>query len=88
MEKVPYDLSCGDNYSLVLTRDGRVYAWGDNTFGQCGNNSTHSNILKPKLINQETLRHNNIIQIDCGADHSAIIDLNGCLYTFGRNEYG
>lgn len=88
IEKAPLDLACGDNHSLVLTRDGRVFAWGDNEFGQCGSTYTQREIYAPKSINQETLRTNNIIQIDCGADHSAIIDLNGFLYTFGRNDYG
>ncbi|KAF7720109.1 Uncharacterized protein PECH_001224 [Penicillium ucsense] len=29
-------ISAGDYHSLALTKDGRVFAWGDNSFGQLG----------------------------------------------------
>ncbi|KAK5173098.1 uncharacterized protein LTR77_003220 [Saxophila tyrrhenica] len=29
-------VACGDHHSLVLDRDGRVFAWGDNASGQLG----------------------------------------------------
>jgi len=29
-------IACGDHHSLVLDRDGRVFAWGDNASGQLG----------------------------------------------------
>lgn len=29
----------GQNYSLALSKDGRVYVWGNNTFGQLGTGS-------------------------------------------------
>lgn len=32
-------LACGGAHTLLLSADGRVYACGDNTFGQCGVNS-------------------------------------------------
>lgn len=38
---VDYSLSivavgAGDDYCLALTKEGLVFSWGDNTFGQCG----------------------------------------------------
>lgn len=29
-------IACGSDHFLALTRDGRVFAMGDDTFGQCG----------------------------------------------------
>jgi alpha-tubulin suppressor-like RCC1 family protein len=33
-------ISIGDSYSMVLKNDGTVYAWGNNSYSQLGNNST------------------------------------------------
>ncbi|WP_229132995.1 RCC1 domain-containing protein [Bifidobacterium mizhiense] len=35
-------LSAGDHDSLALGSDGNAWAWGDNTYGQLGNNSTNN----------------------------------------------
>ena len=32
----PYMVKCGFNHSMLQTRDGAVFAWGDNKHGQCG----------------------------------------------------
>jgi len=31
--KEPKDVKCGDLHSLVVTRNGEVYAWGGNDYG-------------------------------------------------------
>ena len=30
------DISAGDSHALALTHDSTVYAWGNNSVGQCG----------------------------------------------------
>ena len=35
-------ISVGQNHVMALTKDGEVYAWGANTFGQLGQNNTES----------------------------------------------
>lgn len=32
-------ISTGSDHFLALTKDGKVYAMGDDTFGQCGQSS-------------------------------------------------
>jgi len=78
--------ACGRNHSLFLTDEGVVYACGDNKSGQCGigNNSTQV-VQKPTRINY---RGPPIVKVGCGAEFSAILDINGDLYTFGLPEYG
>jgi alpha-tubulin suppressor-like RCC1 family protein len=39
----------GPNYSLGLTNDGKVYAWGNNNFGQLGTGSLRS-LNEPYLL--------------------------------------
>jgi alpha-tubulin suppressor-like RCC1 family protein len=33
-------IAAGTNYALVLTKDGNVWAWGDNKYGQLGDGTT------------------------------------------------
>jgi alpha-tubulin suppressor-like RCC1 family protein len=84
----PYQLECGSNHCLLLARQGLVYAWGDNRHGQCGQGS-HLD-MQPELTYNTPVQVNihNVINIDCGSDHSALVDGNGRLYTFGKNRNG
>ena len=57
-------------------------AWGQNTYGQLGNNKTQ-NIEIP-----EKFKFIGIKQISCGLFHTAILLTNGDVYTCGDNTYG
>ena len=34
------DIACGSLHCIVCTDDGKVFTWGDNDEGQCGNDTT------------------------------------------------
>jgi len=57
-------------------------AWGQNTYGQLGNDDTQ-NIEIPKKF-----KFIGIKQISCGVYHTAILLTNGDVYTCGDNTYG
>lgn len=42
-------IACGANYSMVLSVSGRVYSWGDNSFGQLGTGDT-TKLLRPQIL--------------------------------------
>jgi alpha-tubulin suppressor-like RCC1 family protein len=44
------DISCGNFHSLVLSECGRVYAWGDNRYGQIGDKSYNECQSMPKKL--------------------------------------
>lgn len=43
-------ISCGESHTLTCWRDGTVYAWGDNTFGQLGLNATSTDAIPPTRV--------------------------------------
>ncbi|XP_034402246.1 probable E3 ubiquitin-protein ligase HERC1 isoform X2 [Cyclopterus lumpus] len=62
------DISCGDSHCLALTHENEVYAWGNNTMGQCGQGHTSTPITKPKKV--LGLEGVAIQQITAGTSHS------------------
>jgi len=61
-------VSAGGFHSLALMRDGSVFAWGDNTYGQLGDGTTQS-----RSTPQKTQILNSIVQISAGYHHNFAI---------------
>lgn len=81
------DISAGFSHCLLLTSDGAVWGWGKNEAGQLGyiyRNSSDS----PYCSVQQIPGLANIKAISAGYYHSAVIDANGQIYTFGINGPG
>jgi alpha-tubulin suppressor-like RCC1 family protein len=68
--------------SLAIGRDGRVWAWGDNTYGQCGN-SAGTNFPSPVQVT--SLK--NIVQVSCGGINGVAVDQDGDVWVWGDNKY-
>lgn len=62
---------------------GHVYAWGDNTYNQCG---VIGNCSEPKMITE--LLGLNVNAVLCGGGHSIAICSTGDIYAWGINSYG
>lgn len=80
--------AAGAKHSLFLTDEGAVYACGENKNGQLGIGTRYAKrdiITKPMKIDYNGAP---IVQIGCGGEFSAILDINGNLYTFGLPEFG
>ncbi|XP_036857437.1 X-linked retinitis pigmentosa GTPase regulator isoform X3 [Manis javanica] len=75
-------LSAGSNTSAVLTEDGELFMWGENSEGQIG----LEDITNISVPHQVTIGKP-ISWISCGYYHSAFVT-KGELYTFGEPEHG
>ncbi|XP_037767220.1 probable E3 ubiquitin-protein ligase HERC1 isoform X1 [Chelonia mydas] len=62
------DTSIGDSHCLALSHDNEVYAWGNNSMGQCGQGNSTGPITKPKKVSG--LDGIAIQQISAGTSHS------------------
>ena len=78
------DISCGSDHNLAIDENGKIYSWGSNDFGQCGD-GTFNDIFKPKLI--KYLDQHEIIEIKCGLYHSFAKCADEEHYLFGSNKY-
>ncbi len=84
-------LSACAYYSLALCSDGTVAAWGANSAGQLGDNST-TNRLLPVAVNAENstsaLAGKTVIAITAADSHSLALCSDGTLAAWGNNLYG
>lgn len=79
------DVCCGWDCSAALTRDGELYVWGSNRYGQLGlDHSIFSTISQPRKITiGEKIRC-----VSMGLRHTAIVTESHKLYTCGANNRG
>jgi alpha-tubulin suppressor-like RCC1 family protein len=78
-------IACGSYHSLVVTKTGDLYGFGNNDEGEIGCGS-HTNQLIPKIIigfNDEK-----IVSITCGCYHSLVLTDVGNVNSWGWNSYG
>eukprot|EP00743_Colponemidia_sp_Colp-15_P004605 GILK01004964.1.p1 GENE.GILK01004964.1~~GILK01004964.1.p1 ORF type:complete len:1287 (+),score=231.43 GILK01004964.1:166-3861(+) len=79
-------IAAGDQHSGAVTVTGSVLMWGRNKFGQCGIGAVSEPQLLPR--NVQALGHTIVSMLALGSQHSACVDLNGCVYTWGKGDRG
>jgi hypothetical protein len=79
----------GGDHTLVLTASGRLYAFGENFFGELGS-ATDAGTLEPNPTPAPVSlpASGSAVQIAAGLGHSLVLTSSGSLYTFGDNLYG
>ncbi|GAB5570642.1 probable E3 ubiquitin-protein ligase HERC6 isoform X1 [Prionailurus iriomotensis] len=74
-------ISCGHEHTAVLTQNGKVFTFGDNSCGQLGHSSTAEKTGPQLMEGIEGL----VSQIDCGSYHTlAYVYTTGQVVSFGR----
>ena len=81
-------ISCGDNFSLFLSKIGNVYSMGSkNKYGQLGHGDTNI-ILSPKMIPFFKNNKIKITQISCGYSHCLALDDRCVAFSWGFGGLG
>jgi len=78
-------VAAGQDHSLAVGSDGKVYAWGANNHDQLGDGTTTQR-LTPVLVNPPTGL--TATAIAAGGFHSLAIGSDGNAYAWGSNLYG
>nr|XP_023012345.1 secretion-regulating guanine nucleotide exchange factor [Leptinotarsa decemlineata] len=72
----------GWTHTAGLTKNGEVFTWGRNNFGQLG--AEREVPYKPTRI--PTLK--SVVQLSLGSEHNLAVTSDGKLYSWGWNEHG
>lgn len=76
-------ISFGDMYSGIITKDGSLYMWGENDYGQLGNGTTIDSNVPIKILD-----HVKSVSVGSRHSHSGAITEDGSLYMWGENDHG
>ena len=84
-------ISAGGNHNLALCSDGTVVAWGLNSTGQLGDNTTTTRVA-PVAVNTASgvsaLYGKTVVAICAGGRHSMALCSDGTVVTWGYNSSG
>lgn len=74
-----FSASCalGKAHGGIITKEGKLYTWGNNEFNQCG-----KDFSLPSLV--EAASYFTITKLHCGETSTGFLTSGGHLYTFGR----
>jgi alpha-tubulin suppressor-like RCC1 family protein len=79
--------SAGDDHTIALTADGRVWAWGSGREAQQGSNSRKS-ACEPVAIAPASFGRAPVAMVAAGDDHSLALTAEGDVYSWGRGAWG
>ncbi len=79
-------MCCGSDHILCLTRNGEVYAWGRNEWGQIGCGKEDREINSP--VKLQYFNGMKVIEISSGGYHCIALTSDGKAHSWGHNHHG
>jgi len=76
----------GANHTLVVMVMNKVFAFGDNNYGQLGLDDKRQNQREPREVMD--LKSKNICQVSAGDQHSVTLSVFGEVWAWGGSPYG
>ncbi|KAJ8935929.1 hypothetical protein NQ318_008705 [Aromia moschata] len=77
------EAALGDNHTLLLTREGKIYSCGSNDYGQLGHNQPRK---RPQPVS--SLDAHPIVRVACGSTHSMALNQWGQVFSWGSDYHG
>lgn len=81
-------VAAGYNHMLALDTQGQIWAFGSNSHGQLGKDSSTESSSTPILVDFGSTQAGTIVQVIASANSSYAVDDQGKLWAWGRNQYG
>ncbi|EFC50106.1 wall associated kinase [Naegleria gruberi] len=80
-------ISAGSNFSIVLTLNNELYAFGGNHMGQLGfSPSINKQLFEPVQLQKKLFGEEKIHSIDTGDSHTVVRTISGLIYSWGSNN--
>ena len=81
-------IAAGSAHSLVITSDGKVFAWGSNDYGQLGKGTTTYSTTPVAVNMSGVLLGKTVTMIAAGSAHSLALTSDGKVFAWGYNFLG
>jgi len=78
-------VSCGNFHTAAIKTDGTLWSWGDNLYGELGENIAYTKYSSPV---QTIAYGTNWKQVSCGLYFTTAVKTDGTLWAWGLNNYG
>lgn len=75
------DLAAGLGHLCAIDRDGGLWCWGDNAFGQCGRPLTEPTVAAPARVAGE-----GFVSVTAGDHHTCALRADGAAFCFGDDS--
>jgi alpha-tubulin suppressor-like RCC1 family protein len=82
-EGITPSVAAGTDFSVALKKDGTVWAWGKNNYGQLGDDTTISRSTPAQVLNLT-----NVVAIAAGYNHGLALKNDGTVWAWGNNSSG
>jgi regulator of chromosome condensation len=85
-------IGCGSYHSFAIDANGKVYAWGLNSYGETGiskeiGDGTESDVHHPAIVPElSSGKHGTVTHIEGGAHHSICVTSSGECLVWGRMD--
>ena len=73
----------GKDHALAITKSGKLVGWGDDSCGQYGYTPTLNAVTTPEIL-QAGVRAEDVRQLCCGYQSSALVKKDGTAYLWGN----
>jgi alpha-tubulin suppressor-like RCC1 family protein len=77
-------VAAGGHHSCALGKDGGMKCWGENRFGQLGNDSTEDSSVPVEVVGLPAA----VVEVQAGFDHTCAKLEDGTLWCWGGNRQG
>ncbi len=78
------DLACGEEFTCVVTADGGAWCFGENGYGQLGDDTITDHGTPAPVTGMES----GVSDVEAGAQHTCLIKDDHSLWCWGNNYYG
>lgn len=79
-----HHVACGVRHAALVTRQGEVFTWGEESGGRLGH-GVGSDVIKPRLV--ESLALSNVDFVSCGEFHTCAVTMAGEFYSWGDGTH-